>query len=192
MTTIVVVRKGASAVIAADSLTTFGTTRLAPAYDRSPRPLTEKILERPRLVERIRAAVPDIDRAYLTVFRATPLERRRAACAEQHRRVGLDLEPLPLGDRLLDRSTEPDVRLGVAELCVAGHRHGHLVCGPGRLAGRGLVRHQVLDRLALEADERRHPERDPVVGERGGLAAVEAGPRHAPSEATGCAGARSA
>ncbi len=36
MTTIVVVRKGASAVIAADSLTTFGTTRLAPGYDRSP------------------------------------------------------------------------------------------------------------------------------------------------------------
>ena len=36
MTTIVVVRKGESAVIAADTLTTFGTTRLAPAYDRSP------------------------------------------------------------------------------------------------------------------------------------------------------------
>ena len=36
MTTIVVVRKGSSAVIAADSLTTFGTTRLAPAYDRDP------------------------------------------------------------------------------------------------------------------------------------------------------------
>jgi ATP-dependent HslUV protease, peptidase subunit HslV len=36
MTTIVVVRKGATAVIAADSLTTFGTTRLAPAYDRHP------------------------------------------------------------------------------------------------------------------------------------------------------------
>src|SRR5213596_1879357 len=36
MTTIVVVRKGDTAVIAADSLTTFGTTRLAPAYDRSP------------------------------------------------------------------------------------------------------------------------------------------------------------
>ena len=40
MTTIVLVRKGESAVIAADSLTTFGTTRLAPAYDRSP----EKVL----------------------------------------------------------------------------------------------------------------------------------------------------
>jgi ATP-dependent HslUV protease, peptidase subunit HslV len=36
MTTIVVVRKADTAVIAADSLTTFGTTRLAPAYDRSP------------------------------------------------------------------------------------------------------------------------------------------------------------
>jgi ATP-dependent HslUV protease subunit HslV len=36
MTTIVVVRKAGMAVIAADSLTTFGTTRLAPSYDRSP------------------------------------------------------------------------------------------------------------------------------------------------------------
>ena len=41
MTTIVVVRKGDTAVIAADSLPTFGTTRLAPAYDRHP----EKVLQ---------------------------------------------------------------------------------------------------------------------------------------------------
>jgi len=41
MTTIVVVRKGAGAVIAADSLTTFGTTRLAPAYDRSPQKIVK-------------------------------------------------------------------------------------------------------------------------------------------------------
>ena len=40
MTTIVVVRKGEAAVIAADSLTTFGTTRLAPAYDRHPQKIT--------------------------------------------------------------------------------------------------------------------------------------------------------
>jgi ATP-dependent HslUV protease subunit HslV len=40
MTTIVVVRKGGTAVIAADSLTTFGTTRLAPAYDRFPQKIT--------------------------------------------------------------------------------------------------------------------------------------------------------
>ena len=41
MTTIVVVRKGDSAVIAADSLTTFGTTRLAPGYDRHPQKVTQ-------------------------------------------------------------------------------------------------------------------------------------------------------
>jgi len=41
MTTIVVVRKAAGAVIAADSLTTFGTTRLAPAYDRSPQKIVQ-------------------------------------------------------------------------------------------------------------------------------------------------------
>jgi hypothetical protein len=48
------------------------------AYDGSPRSLTEKILERPRLIERIRAGIADRDRAYLTVFNSTPLERRLA------------------------------------------------------------------------------------------------------------------
>ena len=48
------------------------------AHDASPRSLTEKILERPRLVERIRAGIPDRSRAYLTVFNSTPLERRLA------------------------------------------------------------------------------------------------------------------
>ena len=48
------------------------------AYDGSPRPLTQKILERPRLIERIRRAIPDPEAAYLTVFNSTPLERRLA------------------------------------------------------------------------------------------------------------------
>ena len=48
------------------------------AHDASPRPLTEKILERPRLVERIREGIPDPSRAYLSVFNATPLERTLA------------------------------------------------------------------------------------------------------------------
>ncbi|HUM03621.1 MAG TPA: peptide ligase PGM1-related protein [Thermoanaerobaculia bacterium] len=48
------------------------------AYDASPRSLTEKILERPRLIERIREGIPDPSRAYLTVFNSTPLERRLA------------------------------------------------------------------------------------------------------------------
>lgn len=48
------------------------------AHDASPRSLTEKILERPRLIERIREGIQDRSRAYLTVFNSTPLERRLA------------------------------------------------------------------------------------------------------------------
>jgi len=46
--------------------------------DSSPRSLTEKILERPRLIQRIRYGIPDASRAFMTVFNATPLERRLA------------------------------------------------------------------------------------------------------------------
>jgi hypothetical protein len=63
---------GVSASHARDRLT------LLSANDGSPRSLTEKILERPRLIERIRAAILDPSRAYLTVFNSTPLERRLA------------------------------------------------------------------------------------------------------------------
>jgi hypothetical protein len=48
------------------------------AYDSSPRSLTEKILERPRLMDRIAAAIGDTSHAYLTVFNATPRERSLA------------------------------------------------------------------------------------------------------------------
>jgi len=48
------------------------------ADDASPRSLTEKILERPRLIERIRAGIMDPQRAYLTVFNSTPHERKLA------------------------------------------------------------------------------------------------------------------
>lgn len=48
------------------------------AYDSSSRSLTEKILERPRLIERIRAAIGDPMSAYLTVFNSTVLELRLA------------------------------------------------------------------------------------------------------------------
>lgn len=46
------------------------------AYDSSPRPLTQKVLERPRLIQRIRSAILDPGSAYLSVFNVTPLERR--------------------------------------------------------------------------------------------------------------------
>ncbi len=48
------------------------------AHDASPRSLTEKILERPRLLQRIREGIQDPSRAYLTVFNSTPLERKLA------------------------------------------------------------------------------------------------------------------
>jgi PGM1 C-terminal domain/ATP-grasp domain len=46
------------------------------AQDASPRSLTEKILQRPRLIQRIRYGIPDPQRAFMTVFNSTPLERR--------------------------------------------------------------------------------------------------------------------
>jgi len=48
------------------------------AHDSSPRPLTQKILERPRLIQRIRYGIRDASRTYMTVFCATELERRLA------------------------------------------------------------------------------------------------------------------
>ena len=48
------------------------------AYDSSPRSLTEKILERPRLIQRIRYGIADRSRAFMTVFNSTPLERKLA------------------------------------------------------------------------------------------------------------------
>lgn len=51
---------------------------LISALDGTVRPLTEKLLERPRLIERIRREVGDPGRAYLIVFNATSLERELA------------------------------------------------------------------------------------------------------------------
>jgi hypothetical protein len=51
---------------------------LLSAHDDSARPLTQKILERPRLIERIRVSVVDRNQAYLTTYNSTPLERRLA------------------------------------------------------------------------------------------------------------------
>ncbi|TCJ16055.1 carboxylate-amine ligase [Rubrobacter taiwanensis] len=47
-------------------------------YDASRVPLTQKILDRPRLVERIRAAIPDVRTAHMACFNSTPLERTLA------------------------------------------------------------------------------------------------------------------
>jgi hypothetical protein len=51
---------------------------LLSASDATARSLTQKILDRPRLLERIRAAMGDPAIAHLSVFNATPLERTLA------------------------------------------------------------------------------------------------------------------
>lgn len=58
---------------------------LLSCHDASERPLTEKILERPRLIRRLRRAVGDPASAHMTCFNATPLERTLAV------RLGLPL-----------------------------------------------------------------------------------------------------
>lgn len=51
---------------------------LLSCYDGSPRPLTDKILERPRLVERIRLSMPDAAVGHMTCYNATTSERALA------------------------------------------------------------------------------------------------------------------
>jgi hypothetical protein len=46
--------------------------------DASPRPLVEKLLERPRLLQHIRSLIPDPDRAHMVPFVTTDLERELA------------------------------------------------------------------------------------------------------------------
>ncbi|MDA1372859.1 MAG: peptide ligase PGM1-related protein, partial [Proteobacteria bacterium] len=52
--------------------------QMVSVYDSSSRPLTEKILERPRLLGRLRNKLGDPARAYLTCYNSTVLERRLA------------------------------------------------------------------------------------------------------------------
>jgi pheganomycin biosynthesis PGM1-like protein len=51
---------------------------LLSCHDASDEPLTKKILERPRLIERIRAAIADPGAAHMTCFNSTALERSLA------------------------------------------------------------------------------------------------------------------
>ena len=71
---------------------------LVSPLDGSPRPLTEKLLERPRLIERIRSLVLDPDRAHLVPYNTTPIDRELAV------RIGIpmygaDPKFFPLGTK---------------------------------------------------------------------------------------------
>src|SRR4030095_15132253 len=51
---------------------------LLSCYDASSKSLTEKILERPRLIERIRKSIPPGSAAHMACFNVTPRERTLA------------------------------------------------------------------------------------------------------------------
>ncbi|HYK42713.1 MAG TPA: peptide ligase PGM1-related protein [Thermoanaerobaculia bacterium] len=82
------------------------------AYDASPRSLTQKILERPRLIQRIRYGISDPSRAYMTVFNSTDLERRLSVLLDIPLN-GVDPALQPLGSKSGSRKVfrEAGVRL---------------------------------------------------------------------------------
>lgn len=51
---------------------------LLSCYDGSVKPLTQKVLERPRLMEKIRQLIPDVRSAHLTCYNITDLEKTMA------------------------------------------------------------------------------------------------------------------
>lgn len=95
------------------------------AYDSSSRSLTEKILERPRLVERIRQAIR-AERSYMTCFNATTLERDLA--------LQLNIPLLGLDPSLLYWGTKSGSREIFAEAEVPHPDGSDLVWNPADLA----------------------------------------------------------
>ena len=71
---------------------------LLSCYDASPRPLTEKILERPRLIERIKKSIPYGYATHMSCFNVTPLERTLALCLNLPV-YGCDPELFELGNK---------------------------------------------------------------------------------------------
>ncbi len=94
---------------------------LVTPLDGSTRPLSEKLLERPRLLSRIRELIPDPDRAHLVPFNTTELERDLA--------VALGIPMYGADPRFFDFGTKTGCRQLFADEAV---RHPS---GEERLAG---------------------------------------------------------
>ncbi|MEN8114391.1 MAG: peptide ligase PGM1-related protein [Actinomycetota bacterium] len=108
--------------------------------DGSPEPLSEKILIRPRLMERIRAAIPDPATAHMTCFNSTDLERtlavqlgipmyandpdRRWLGGKNGSRAVLEAAGVPTTTAVTEIRDATDVASGIAEL----KRHDPSLC----------------------------------------------------------------
>lgn len=92
---------------------------LLSCFDASPKSLTEKILERPRLIQRIRAAIPHQHLAHLSCFTVTGAERKLAI--KLHLPIyGCDPDLLHMGNksnsRKLFRACNIPVPYGIEDL----------------------------------------------------------------------------
>ena len=85
---------------------------LLSCYDASPRSLTEKILERPRLIERIRKSIPPGHAAHIACFNVTPFERTLAVQLNIPI-FGCDPDLLDLGNKSNSRKIFRDCGLPV-------------------------------------------------------------------------------
>lgn len=84
-------------------------------FDASPKPLTQKILERPRVLERLQRWIGDTTRSYLTVYNSTVLERKLAVA------LGVPLNAL-----------DPELLwLGTKSGCKRVFREAGIPCAPG-------------------------------------------------------------
>lgn len=86
---------------------------LLSCYDSSPKSLTEKILDRPRLVERIKKSIPKGHTAHLTCFNVTKFERTLSVRLKMPI-YGCDPELYPLGDKSNGRKIFRKCGLNVA------------------------------------------------------------------------------
>lgn len=90
--------------------------------DASPAPLSEKLLARPRVLRRIREAIPDLSTAHMTCFTVTPLERALGLALDVPV-YGCDPALYHLGtksgSRKLFRDAGMDLPVGREDLCDA-------------------------------------------------------------------------
>lgn len=98
--------------------------------DSSPRPLTEKILERPRLLERLKAAIRHPATAHISAFTVTALERRLALALDLPL-FGCDPDLLALGSKSGSRRTFRAAGVAIAE---GAEDLGDLDCAADALA----------------------------------------------------------
>ncbi len=126
---------------ARDRLLLFST------YDASAKPLTQKILERPRLMERIRQVLRR-DKSYMICFNSTEIERELS--------VQLDIPLLALNPELLEWGTKSGSRQIFGE-CDIPHPPGSLsVWDIENLAGATadlLAKAAHLKRIAIKLNE---------------------------------------